>query len=98
MPKTPISRLLVEPEFEDTGCKESPSCLACPLVKCVEDMTLTERERWKTHDADMVKVQEFTEALKSMRRQAAARFVAAKHGIQERTVQRIVARVEVRRS
>ena len=37
-------------QFPDTGCKESPSCLKCPLPVCVHDTTVitqnhTERNR-----------------------------------------------------
>ena len=30
----------------DTGCVAAPKCLECPEPKCLEDMTLSERNRW----------------------------------------------------
>ena len=30
------------PHYEDTGCSFSPSCLSCPLPRCVLDMTPSE--------------------------------------------------------
>ena len=30
----------------DTGCRHSPSCLACHLPRCYWEMTPTERRRW----------------------------------------------------
>ena len=80
--------------FEDIGCNASPSCLACPLPQCLEDLVLTPgaRVRAETKSRDVTKVQDFKTALQTMNRLAAARFVAKKHGVTIRTGHRILLR------
>lgn len=93
-----ISPELTDPNFfdyyKDTGCKESPSCLDCPLPMCIHDSPIPMRKAIR-HEKDLEKVRDFEEALQSMGRLAAARFVAKLHGITERTFHRILQRVQL---
>ena len=69
----------------DTGCRYSPSCLACPLPQCIHDAPNTVRQtKRRARDAERLEIMA-AENLTVV--QAVARF-----GISERTVWRILAR------
>jgi len=70
--------------WRDTGCRLSPSCLACPLSKCVHDLPYGHYQRELTRHKDLVSLP----VALALPTAEAARVL----GVTERTVSRIRAR------
>ena len=68
----------------DTGCKLSPSCLACPLPQCIHDRPHGQYQRELTRRQDLVSLP----VALALPLAEAARVL----GVTERTVHRIRAR------
>ena len=90
MSQTDIIEREQEVVYKDTGCKESKSCLNCPLPVCVEDQPFG----WSANKArnDAERVNAVVEAEKTMPRFEAIKKVAKDFGVTDRTVLRVLAR------
>ena len=73
--------------YEDTGCAAAPSCLSCPLPKCVHDVDAREAEKMLRLERDRQKVRTIVE------RGWTAEQAAQQLGITQRTVFRMLQRV-----
>jgi len=83
-PLTPAQQLAYEfrKGWPDTGCKESPKCLTCPLPECVEDQP-TENEVRRRRNAE----------IRAMRESGAGiQTIADEYKLSERAIHRIVAK------
>ena len=81
--------------FPDTGCAAGgPSCLACPLPVCVEDIpvTLQAQERDKYGKAGQLAVRN-VEMLRLWKAGLPTRAIAAQIGISENAVRSAVSRM-----
>ena len=77
--------------FPDTGCAAGgPSCLACPLPVCVEDIPLQERD--KQGLAGQLAVRN-VEILRLWQAGLSRRDLAAQFGISENAVSKVVSRM-----
>ncbi len=79
--------------YRDTGCKESKSCLSCPLPQCVHDGPLARRESEHRYDAERANAVEI--AAQTMSRSRAVTEVARAYGVTKRTILRILKRTDV---
>jgi len=77
--------------YEDTGCQYSPSCLACPLAKCVHDYPRGVRQ-YEEETAAAAFVAERD------RRGISGAALAREWGISRRTAYRYARRVDERRA
>lgn len=70
--------------WKDTGCDMGPSCLQCPLPKCIEEEPRGRQKR---------RLDARAEAMKEMCRQGTPMHeIAAAFSVSERTVQRAFSR------
>ena len=81
------------PHYPDEGCDFSPSCLSCPLPRCVEELTprqvaavkhsaQADRTAWKLH----ARVQHLIE--RGISNEAAFAMLAAEDGVTVRSIHR----------
>jgi len=71
--------------YQDTGCEESPTCLACPLPQCKYDVPLTIKQVAKKQAKDIL----LTEYVAAHSRWGAAAYF----GVGVRTVDRAIKRM-----
>ena len=84
-----------ESYLPDTGCRWSPSCLDCPLPKCVHDMTKSEGQRlwaWARGRPVVEAYERHRAANPGLGPMAAVRLAAEDLGVNPRTVHRALAR------
>ena len=67
----------------DSGCKESPSCLSCPLPQCIYDGTPSERLARYYVSKEVRRV-----AIAQTASVVGLEVAAARHGVSMRTVER----------
>lgn len=97
------SGFITQATYRDDGCALSPSCLNCPLPRCIYDTlpsALTIEEEQRRRDLSIAEAYEAAVAaappyLQRRRRagQAAAEAIAARFRVSSRTVLRVVGRV-----
>ncbi len=71
--------------YRDTGCPASPKCLTCPLPVCIEDMPLAEQRAVRNADIRRMR-----------RRGTSVAKIAARHGVELRTVYRVTSKQKAR--
>ena len=75
--------------WRDTGCQLHPSCLSCPLERCIEEVPRGKQR---------LRLDSRAGAMSELRRQGCtARQVAAAFGVSIRTVQRAMEKIKNKR-
>ncbi len=81
-----VDREPSEDYFPDTGCEVSPSCLRCPLAKCIYDEPEEERRQaQEERDKEIYRLY--------LERGPDIHALAERFGVSRRTVHRAVARM-----
>ena len=80
------------PNYPDTGCRASPTCLACPFERCKHDDP-TEYRAWVLKDSGWASLREAALALSA--EGATAKRIAEELGVDARTVFRWLAKARV---
>lgn len=100
-----VDRKPGEDYFPDTGCAVSPSCLRCPLARCIydepeEDRRQAQQERdreiFRLYLENVAKGALLTGQASSPGRGPAIRALAERFGVSRRTVHRAVQRMRQR--
>ncbi|MBI2885731.1 MAG: GntR family transcriptional regulator [Chloroflexi bacterium] len=91
-----VDRLPEHVHYQDTGCTVAPSCLHCPLERCIYDEPLGDPgAHQETRDAEIFRRYQET-AAGSGRRLPDIRSLAAHFGVSRRTIHRVVQRMRRR--
>lgn len=91
-----MDRLPEHVHYQDTGCTVSPSCLVCPLERCIYDEPLGgQGALQEARDAEIFRRYQETVA-GSERGLPDIRSLAARFGVSRRTIHRVVQRMRRR--